>query len=92
MTMMLTAMCLTIGAGALMPSIIAYRPFLDPINVDRYWLVLLAPLVLVISIVYKTIKLQDLSVLPRHAAVLAAQIMAFMVLAAAALWLMSEVF
>lgn len=75
------------GLAAL--SLLAYRPFLDPLPVQSYWL-LLPPLVIVIAIVYKTIKLDDLARLPRQAAVLAAQIVAFMLLAAAALWLIVE--
>lgn len=67
---------------------LGYRPLLDPIPVDDYWLVLLAPLVLAISVVYKAIKLDDLAQLPRQAIHLAGQIVAFMIMAAAALWLM----
>jgi len=67
---------------------LGYRPLLDPIAVDDYWLVLLLPLVFAISLVYKTIKLDDLTHLPRQAIYLASQIVAFMVLTASALWLM----
>lgn len=67
---------------------LAYRPFLDPIAIDDYWLLLLLPLVFVIALVYKTIKLDDLTHLMRHAFYLAGQIVVFMVLAAAGLWLM----
>lgn len=70
--------------------ILAYRPFLDPLPVSDYWLALLVPLVLVISVVYKTIRLSDLSKLPRQATVLAVQIVGFMVLAAGSLWLLTE--
>lgn len=69
---------------------IAYMPLRDPLPVGDYWLLLLLPLVIAISVVYKTIKLHDLSRLPREAAVLAGQIIAFMVLAAAGLWLLTE--
>lgn len=69
---------------------LAYVPLRDPIPIGEYWLLLLLPLVIVISIVYKTIKLYDLSRLPRETAVLAAQIVAFMILAAAGLWLLTE--
>jgi len=70
--------------------LIAYTPFLDPLAVGDFWLLLLAPLVLTIAIVYKTIKLEDLSQLPRQAAWLSVQIVCFMVLAAAALWVLTE--
>lgn len=67
-----------------------YRPFLDPLPLDTYWLMLLPPLVLAIAVIYKAIKLDDLSLLPRQALFLAGQIVAFMILAAVALWLITE--
>jgi hypothetical protein len=69
---------------------LAVRLLLEPLPLDDYWLVLLLPLSIAIAVVYKTIKLDDLTRLPRQASYLAAQIVAFMVLAAAALWLMTE--
>jgi hypothetical protein len=71
-------------------SLAGYRPFLDPLPLDTYWLLLLPPLVLAIAVIYKTIKLDDLAQLPRQALFLAGQIVAFMALAAAALWLITE--
>ncbi len=67
-----------------------YRPFLDPLPLDTYWLLLLPPLAIAVALVYKTIKVENLADLPRQAAFLAAQIVAFMILAAAALWLLTE--
>jgi hypothetical protein len=69
---------------------LGYRPFLDPLPLDTYWLMLLPPLVLAIAVVIKTIRLQDLSQLPRQATMLALQIIIFMGLAAAGLWLLTE--
>lgn len=69
---------------------LGYVPFLDPLPVDRWWLLMLLPLVVVISIVYKAIKVEDLHQLPRQAAALTAQILTFLVLTAAALLLISE--
>jgi len=65
-----------------------WRPFLDPIAIDDYWLILLVPLVFAVALVYKAIKLDDLSNLMRQTLQLAGQIVVFMVLAAAALWLL----
>ena len=67
---------------------LAWRPFLDPAPIDRYWLWLLPPLIIVIALVYRTIKSDSLSRLPRAAGYLAFQISVFMVLAAAALYLL----
>jgi len=70
---------------------LAYLPFVHPLPLDTYWLLLMPPMVLAIAIVYKAIKLDDLAELPKQAMFLTAQILAFMVLAAAALWLLSEI-
>lgn len=69
---------------------LALKLFLEPMPLDDYWLLLLGPLAIAVAVVYKTIKLDDLAKLPRQAAYLAAQILIFMVLAAAALWLATE--
>ena len=68
-------------------SMLAYRPFLDPIQIDRFWLWFLPPLILIIALVYRTIKTETLKGLPGRAGYLAFQISVFMVLAAAALYL-----
>jgi len=72
---------------------LAYTPLLDPLPYQPYWLVMLVPLVLAIALVYKTIKLPDgeLGKLPQQAVWLAAEILVFMVLVAAALWLLAAI-
>lgn len=70
--------------------LLAYRPFLEPIPVDRYWPWLLLPPVIAVAAVYKAIKLQDLSSLGREVLKMSAQIVAFVVLAAAFLWALTE--
>lgn len=77
-------------AAAAWPTALGFRPFLEPLPIDRYWMLLLIPMVVAISVVYKTIKTDRLSKIPREASVLAAQIVAFMLLAAAALWMLTE--
>ncbi len=73
-----------------LPTTLAFRPFLDPLPIDGYWMLLLIPMVIAISVVYKTIKTDRLHKIPREASILAAQIVAFMALAAAALWILTE--
>ncbi|MFK7788038.1 MAG: hypothetical protein AB8C95_00925 [Phycisphaeraceae bacterium] len=68
-------------------TLLAYYPFLDPAPIDRYWLWFLPPLIVIIALVYRTIKTETLVGLPRRAAYLAFQISVFMLLAAVALWL-----
>jgi len=67
--------------------LLAYRPFLDPASIDRYWLWFLPPLILIVALVYRTIKTESLVGLARRAGYLALQISVFMVLAGALLWL-----
>ena len=69
----------------------AYTPFFHPLDVNGYWLGLLVPLALAISIVYKTIKIDDTSQLPRQIIIMMAQIIGFMYVVAAALWLVLEI-
>ncbi|MFW5682634.1 MAG: hypothetical protein ACOC1G_06475 [Phycisphaeraceae bacterium] len=72
-------------------ALLAWRPFLDPIDVTGYRLWLMLPLILVVAVVYKAIKIDDLRKLPKQATVLFLQIFAFMVLALIALWLLTEI-
>ncbi|MCX5661869.1 MAG: hypothetical protein NTW19_19500 [Planctomycetota bacterium] len=71
---------------------LGYRPFLDPLPLETYWLLLMPPMAIAIALVYKTIKLDSLEQLPRQAALLAVQIVAFMAMAAVGLWLITEIF
>lgn len=70
--------------------ILAWRPFLEPLPWDAYWLWLLPPLVLGIALVYKAIKLDDLARLPRAALWLSVQVLFFMMLTAAGLWIITR--
>jgi 4-amino-4-deoxy-L-arabinose transferase-like glycosyltransferase len=69
---------------------LAYRPFLDPLPIAPYWLMLMPPMAIAVAVVYKTVRVHNLADLPRQATVLSLQIIVFMVLAAAALWLLTE--
>lgn len=68
----------------------AWRPLLDPVHIEAYWMVLMLPLVVAVSVVYKTIKLPDLTHLPIQVTRLSLQILVFFILAAATLWLLTE--
>ena len=68
----------------------AFQLFHEPLPLERHWLLLVVPLVVVISVVYKAIKIDDLSYLPRQSAWLATQILFFLFLAEATLWLITE--
>ena len=40
---------------------LAYRPFIDPLDLQRGWFILLLPLALGVSITYKAVRVEDLS-------------------------------
>jgi len=63
----------------------SYTPFWNPLPVWQYWYLLLIPLSLGISIVYKCVKCHSMKSVPREAAVIFMTIIIGMVLAAAAL-------
>ena len=70
-----------------MTCILAFIPLLDPVsalfpNMSNYWLLLVLPLVIAISIVYRCTRTQSLRSLPKEATVLSIEILFFMVLAA----------
>ena len=67
-----------VGAGA-------FRPFWQPLPVWDYWYLLLVPLCLGVSIVYKSIKCHRMRQVPREAGVIFLMILAGMVFAGAAL-------
>lgn len=75
--------------------LLAYRPFIDslePLLPDayRYWLWLVVPLVVAISIVYKGMKVAKLGRLPWEATKMSVQIIVAMGLAAVALYYLHD--
>jgi hypothetical protein len=64
----------------------AFQLFREPLPVWDYWYLLLIPLCVGISIVYKAIKCRDVRQVPREATVICTVILAGMVLAATALY------
>lgn len=77
-------------ALALPSMLLAWRPFLDPLPLHGHWMWLLLPLVVAMAIVYKAIRVDDLSHLPRQVAVLVGQILIVLAALAAVLWLITE--
>ena len=68
-----------------------FRPFWQPLPVWDYWYLLLLPLCLGISIVYKSIKVRTMRQMPREAGVMFVMIILGMALAAAALLVLTRV-
>jgi hypothetical protein len=73
------------------PASAAWRPLLDPMPVDTYWMWLMVPLIVGIAVVYKALKVDDLAAVPSQALVLATQLVLLMAAAAAILWLVSDI-
>jgi hypothetical protein len=66
-------------------SMLAYTPFVTPLPVWDYWMVLLLPLSIAVAIVYKSIKCQSMNQVPREAAIITVWIIVGFALAGAAL-------
>jgi hypothetical protein len=65
---------------------LAYQLFLDPLPVWDYWPWLVLPLIVGVSIVYKSIKCRSMSTVPKEAAAITFWILFGMAGAAAGLW------
>jgi hypothetical protein len=69
----------------------AFEPFRQPLPVWDYWYLLLIPLCVGISIVYKSIKCREMKQVPREATVIFSMIVLGMVTAAVGLYLLMRV-
>jgi hypothetical protein len=67
--------------------LLAWRPFLDPMNLHTWWWAFLLPLSLGISVAYKAVRVDDLKDWPRQVAVMTAQIILGMILLGIAAYL-----
>lgn len=65
---------LLLATGPMLAAELAYRPFIDPINLQRGWYFLLLPLSLGIAIAYKAVRVRDMRAYPREVAVMTVQI------------------
>lgn len=66
--------------STLLPILLAYRPFLDPIDVDGWWWYLIIPLVFLISMVYKAIRVPKMRRYWRQVVKMTIQVMFVMAL------------
>jgi hypothetical protein len=72
-------------------SILAYTPFLQPLPVWDYWMLLLVPLTIGVSVVYKSIKCREMKDVPREATQISVMILVGMAVAAALLYVIVRV-
>jgi hypothetical protein len=70
----------------ILPGILAWTPFLQPLPAWDYWVVLLLPLTVGVSIVYKSMKCREMSQVPRQATQISILILLGMAAAAVVLW------
>jgi len=66
---------------------LAFTPLIDPLTalypgMSDYWLLLVLPLVIAISVIYKGTRIKHLRQLPREATIMTMQIVLLMVVAA----------
>jgi hypothetical protein len=67
---------------------LAYAPFVDPLPVWDYWPLLLLPLVAGLSVVYKSIRCDDMKRVPRESAQIFAVIILGLSAAALGIWIL----
>lgn len=65
-------------------SVLAYTPFIDPINAHSWWYLLIVPLALGISVAFKAVRCGDMRRYPRQVLMMTVQIVAGVVGLAAA--------
>lgn len=53
---------------------LAYRPFIDPIDIQRIWYFLLIPLALGIAVTYKAVRIPDMRRYPRQVGIMTVEI------------------
>jgi hypothetical protein len=69
---------------------LAWRPFLDPIDMHQHWYLLLGPMALLLSLAYKGVRVHDLRRLPRQVIAMTLQVMGGMVALGAGFYIFVE--
>ncbi|MEQ9094709.1 MAG: hypothetical protein RIE32_00435 [Phycisphaerales bacterium] len=53
---------------------LGWRPFIDPIDAHAWWFLLLIPIALLVSLSWKSVRIDDIKRLPRPVLVMTAQV------------------
>lgn len=69
---------------------LAYRPFLDPLDLHRAWFLLLFPMAFFVTLAYKSTRVPDLRDLPRQVLIMTVQIILGMIALGFATYLFVE--
>ncbi|CAN5759652.1 hypothetical protein BH11PLA1_BH11PLA1_21560 [soil metagenome] len=72
--------------------LLAWRPFLDPIDADHWYAALLIPLALGIAVAYKAVRMKDLTGYPRQVVMFTIQTIFGMIALAAAFYALAEIY
>ncbi|MEQ9617418.1 MAG: hypothetical protein RLN60_05225 [Phycisphaerales bacterium] len=72
-------------------ALLAWTPFIDPIDIQQHWWLTLIPMALGISMAYKAVRLRPLEKYWKHVAVMTVQIVGGMVGLSVAVYLLIEV-
>lgn len=72
------------------PRVIGYIPFVDPIDAHRWWFLLLIPMAIGVSMVYKAVRMRTLNRYWRHVAGMSASIIMGIILLGAATYVVIE--
>lgn len=71
---------------------LAYRPFIDPVDIQRIWYILLIPLALGIAITYKAVRIPDMRHFPRQVILMTVQtIIGMLALGAASFFIVQHI-
>ncbi|MEO1009467.1 MAG: hypothetical protein AAFX79_12970 [Planctomycetota bacterium] len=62
-----------------MSAVLAWRPFIDPIDAHSVWFLLLLPIALLVSLAWKAVRVHDLRTLPRHVGVMSVLVVGGMI-------------
>ena len=87
--MVMTHGLMTLGGAA---TTMGWRPFLDPINVHELWWMLLIPMALGVSVVYKAVRVKTMERYWREVGVMTAQIVLAMILLGAGVYVFIEAY
>jgi uncharacterized membrane protein len=79
-----------LALATLAPLLLAWRPFLDPLNLHEYWWAFLVPLALAVSFTYKAVRVREMRELPRATLLMTAQVILAMVMLGAAAFILLE--
>jgi hypothetical protein len=71
-------------------TLLAYTPFIDPIDVHAWWYLLIVPVSVLIAIAYKAVRVHDLRDFPKEVVVMSIQIVVVMALLGVASFLFVE--